>query len=264
MNNYTSKFLLNIDSVKELYNIFSKESDKIYLVGGCVRDSFLEKEIKDFDIAAKLQPKKIIEVLNNHNIRYKNFAYRFGSINANINNQKFQITSLREDINPTGRDTNILFTNSLRKDAMRRDFTFNAFYLSKDGMVKDFFNGQKDINKKIVRFIGNPSNRIKEDYLRIFRYYRFLGLFEKPNYVENYESIINDSIHTSFDFLSNDIIRQEILKMFKMPYVLNCFFENGLNSKKREWVKITYNYFKKNNYKMGLNKCLNKIDLLIV
>ena len=51
-------------------------------------------------------------------------------------------------------------------------------------MVKDFFNGQKDINKKIVRFIGNPSNRIKEDYLRIFRYYRFLGLFEKPNYVE--------------------------------------------------------------------------------
>ncbi len=264
MNNETSKFLLNIDSVKELYKIFSKESDKIYLVGGCVRDSFLRKETKDFDIATSLKPKKIIEVLNNHNIRYKNFAYRFGSISVNINNQKFQITSLREDINPTGRDTNIMFTNSLQKDAMRRDFTFNALYLLKNGIVKDFFSGQKDLNKKIVRFIGNPSYRIKEDYLRIYRYYRFLGLFKKPHYVENYESIINDSIHLSFNFLSNDMIRQEILKMFKMPYVLNCFFENGKDSKKREWVNITYDYFKKNNYEMGLNKCLNRIDLLIL
>jgi poly(A) polymerase len=250
-------------SIQYLFDIFEHKSKEICLVGGCVRDALLGKISRDFDIAANVLPNEIIEILRNNNLRYEIFAYKYGSITTYINNQKFQITTLRQDVNQMGRDTNIVFTQDWRKDALRRDFTINALYLFRNGKIKDFFNGIEDLDSCTIKFIGNIEDSVQEDYLRILRYFRFLATFENPKLIENYDKLLSNYYQCSFDFLTNDLIRQEILKMFNSPFTQNSFFNEKKIIEKKLWVEITQKHFVKTGYKIGLNRCLNKIDLLI-
>ena len=263
MNNYSLVNLLDTYSIKRLFDIFENEAKEVRLVGGCIRDALLGKETKDIDVAAKVQPDEIIRILDKHKIQYENFAYKYGSIIAIIEDQKFQITTLREDINQRGRHTNIIFTDDWKKDAERRDFTINAMYLSSDGTIKDYFNGQRDLAESKLQFIGNIDERIQEDYLRIFRYYRFLGIFENPQLINGYEEILTKYCEESYNYLSNDLIRQEILKMFNVSFPLNSFFNSKNTMEKKHWIKLTKKHFVQTYYEIGLDKCLNKIDLLI-
>ena len=255
--------LLSQRAIKLLFKIFDDYSKEICLVGGCVRDAFLGKLSQDIDVAANVLPREIVESVNKNNIEYEDYAYKYGSITAYIEDQKFQITTLREDINQIGRHTNIIFTNDWKKDAARRDFTINSIYLSSNGKLKDFFNGKKDLDNSTIRFIGNIEESVQEDFLRLFRYYRFLGIFEIPKLIEDYDNILFKYCEISFNYLSNDIIRQEILKMFNTSYPLNSFFDIMRDKKKRYWVELTKNYFVDTKYDLGLNRCLNKVDLLI-
>tara|TARA_B100001250_G_C19648366_1_gene721471 strand:- start:110 stop:901 length:792 start_codon:yes stop_codon:yes gene_type:complete len=263
MTNYNFEGLLNKQVVKRVFNMFNHGSKEVRLVGGCVRDAFLSIKSNDLDFAANFEPKEIINILGKNDILYEDFAYQYGSILAYINDIKIQITSLREDTNQIGRHTNIIYTEDWKKDSARRDFSINALYLSNDGEIFDYFDGRKDIEKKQIRYIGDIEKRIQEDYLRIFRYYRFLGLFESPNVQKEYDKIHKKYIFDSFNYLSNDLVRREILKMFKTEYSLNCFFINVEKNIKREWVDIVNDHFSKSNYEIGINKCLNKIDFLI-
>jgi len=113
--------------------------------------------------------------------------------------------------------------------------------------------------KKII-FIGEIEDRIKEDYLRIYRYFRFLGLFDQPEIDDTTQSFVEKYIHESLVVLTNDVIRQEVLKMFNMPFPLNCFFRSH---DKFKWVEILKEHFIKTNYTLGLEKCLNRIDIII-
>jgi len=263
MNNYSVANLLDTYSIKRLFDLFEKEAKEVRLVGGCIRDALSGKKTKDIDVAAKVHPNEIIRILDKHKIHYENFAYNYGSFVTIIEDHKFQITTLREDINQMGRHTNIIFTDDWKRDAERRDFTINAMYLSSDGNIKDYFNGQQDLSTSKLQFIGNINERIQEDYLRIFRYYRFLGIFHKPQLIDGYERILNRYSLESFNYLSNDLLRQEILKMFNTSYPLNSFFNQKYNKEKRFWIELTKNHFIKTQYSLGLNKCLNRIDLLV-
>ena len=263
MNNYSISILLNQSSVKRLFEIFENKRNEVCLVGGCVRDALLGKKTKDIDIAANIEPNKIIRILEKNNIKYEDYAYKYGSITAIIEDHKFQITTLREDINQTGRHTNIIFTDSWKKDAQRRDFTINALYLNNEGIIKDFFKGQEHLKENRLEFIGNMEKRIQEDFLRIFRYYRFLGIFQNSRLINGYEEILEYYCIDSFKYLSNDLLRQEILKMFHSSFSLNSFFKNKNNKEKRFWIKLTKDHFIKTHYALGLNNCLNKIDLLV-
>jgi len=263
MNNYTVANLLNKYSIKRFFDIFANESKEVQLVGGCIRDALLGKETKDIDVATNFLPDEIIKILNKHKIEYKNFAYKYGSIIAIVENKKFQITTLREDIKQRGRHTSIIFTNDWKKDAKRRDFSINAMYLSSDGILKDFFNGQRDIVESKLKFIGNIDKRIQEDFLRIFRYYRFLGIFEKPKIIKGYDETLKKYFNESFNYLSNDLLRQEILKMFNTSFPSNSFFNKKNNMEKRYWIELIKNHFIQTKYDLGLKKCLNKIELLM-
>ena len=207
--------LLNQKAIQSLFEIFDDNSQNIYLVGGCVRDAFFGKISKDIDIAANIVPSEILIILKKNKIKYDDYAYKYGSIIAFIGSKKFQITTLREDVNPIGRHTNIILTNDLKKDAARRDFTINSLYLASNGHLKDFFCGKEDLTNNTLRFLGKIEESIQQDYLRIFRYYRFLGVFENSNLVQGYDEILLKYLQASFNYLSNDLIRQEILKMFK-------------------------------------------------
>ena len=263
MNNSSLINLLNNRSIKFLFKIFEDEAKEISLVGGCVRDSLLGREAKDIDVASNAKPDEIINILENHKIEHKDFAYKYGSIIAIIENQKFQITTLREDVNQIGRHTDIKFTNDWKIDAGRRDFTINSIYLFSDGKVLDYFGGQEDLRKNKLKFIGNIEDRIKEDFLRIYRYYRFLGIFNKPFLVENYENILKRYFKESFICLSNHKLREEIMKMFLTPFPLNCFYKDTGIKVKRSWIELTRKHFIEGHFDIGLNDCLNEIDILI-
>ena len=260
MSNNKINTLIDEDHIKILFSIFKNQNAEIRLVGGSIRDLLMNREIADIDSATDLEPNEVLQLLKEHKIEYDDYAVRYGSIIAYPNNKKIQITSLREDINQLGRHTSVLFTKDWKKDAARRDFTFNALYLGEDSKLYDYYNGQEDLQAKVIKFIGEIEDRIKEDYLRIFRYFRFLGLFDLPLIDKKTQSIVEKYIHESLAVLTNDVIRQEILKMFNMPFPLNCFYRSQVKFK---WVEILKEHFIKRNYELGLKKCLNKIDSII-
>ena len=260
MSNNKINTLLDEEHIKILFSIFKSKNIELRLVGGSIRDFLINREIRDIDSATALEPNDVLELLIENNIEYDDFAIRYGSIIAYPNNKKIQITSLREDINQLGRHTSVSFTKDWEKDAARRDFTFNALYLDEDAKLYDYYNGQKDLQSKTIKFIGEIEDRIKEDYLRIYRYFRFLGLFDLPLINKNTQTIVEKYIHESLAVLTNDTIRQEVLKMFNMPYPLNCFYQSQCKFK---WVEIIKEHFIKTNYELGLHKCLNKIDNIL-
>ena len=260
MSNNKINTLIDKEHIKILFSIFKNQNAEIRLVGGSIRDFLMNREIADIDSATDLEPNEVLQLLKEHKIEYDDYAIRYGSIIAYPNNKKIQITSLREDINQLGRHTSVLFTKDWKKDAARRDFTFNALYLGEDSKLYDFYNGQEDLQAKVIKFIGEIEDRIKEDYLRIYRYFRFLGLFDLPLIDKKTQSIVEKYIHESLAVLTNDVIRQEVLKMFNMPFPLNCFYRSNVKFK---WVEIVKEHFIKTKYDLGLNKCLNKIDNII-
>ena len=262
MNDNISK-LLNTDSIKLLFSIFKKNDASIRLVGGSIRDALINREIKDIDTATKIEPKEVINILKSNNIEYDDFAIQYGSIISYPLNQKIQITTLREDVNQLGRHTNIIYTTDWKKDAARRDFTINALYVGSNNKIYDYYNGQGHLTENKIKFIGEIEDRIKEDYLRIYRYFRFLGLFDLPKITLSDQKIVEKYIHESLLVLTNEVIRQEILKMFNMPYTLNCFYKSHQNQEKFKWVEIIKEHFVRTNYEIGLKKCLNKIDNII-
>ena len=170
--------ILEQNDVAQVFDLFETyQKNSIYVVGGSIRDALLNREITDIDFATSLKPKTITEILNKENIKFIDVGIDHGTVTAIINERKFEITTFRNDIFTDGRHAQVSFSNSLEEDALRRDFTINAMYLDKGGNLIDPRDGKTDLENRVVRFIGNPDERIKEDYLRILRYFRFLALF---------------------------------------------------------------------------------------
>ena len=170
--------ILEQNDVAQVFDLFETyQKNSIYVVGGCIRDALLNREVTDIDFATSLKPKTITEILNKENIKFIDVGIDHGTVTAIINERKFEITTFRNDIFTDGRHAQVSFSNSLEEDALRRDFTINAMYLDKGGNLIDPKDGKTDLENRVVRFIGNPDERIKEDYLRILRYFRFLALF---------------------------------------------------------------------------------------
>ncbi len=151
---------------------FSSDSEIRY-VGGCVRKIIKKEKVDDIDLATNLNPNQICEALKKDNINYHKTGIKHGTITALIDDYYFEITSLREDVETYGRHADVKFSTDWKKDASRRDFTINAIYSDIDGNLFDPFNGKGDLEKGIIKFIGEPEKRIQEDYLRILRYLRF-------------------------------------------------------------------------------------------
>ena len=170
--------ILEQNDVTQVFDLFETyQKNSIFVVGGAIRDALLNREITDIDFATPLEPKTITEILNKENIKFIDVGINHGTVTAIINERKFEITTFRNDIFTDGRHAQVSFSNSLEEDALRRDFTINAMYLDKSGNLIDPTDGKKDLENRVVRFIGRPDERIKEDYLRILRYFRFLALF---------------------------------------------------------------------------------------
>ena len=161
--------------VLKLFNIFGEKNIK--LVGGAVRVALNNTKTKDLDFAVNMRPDLVKQKLENNNIKFKDKSKGHGTISIFSKDYVIEITSLRKDIKTFGRKAKVGFINSFEEDAKRRDFTINSIYSDLEGSLFDPFDGVKDLKKNKIRFIGIPIDRIKEDNLRLLRYFRFVGTY---------------------------------------------------------------------------------------
>lgn len=192
------------------------KDDDFRLVGGCVRNFVMNIPLSDIDIACKHEPDRAMELLKNKGIKAIPTGIEHGTITAIINHIPFEITSLRKDINCYGRKATVSFTKDYKKDAERRDFTFNAMSIDANGeFLYDYFNGLDDIKNGIVRFIGKAEDRIQEDYLRILRFFRFFCYYGEMLDDESLDACIK--LRDGLQDLSGERIKTEMFKILKHP-----------------------------------------------
>lgn len=146
---------------------------QVRFVGGCVRDALLGRPVSDIDIATDAVPEAVMRALEDADIKVVPTGLSHGTVTAVAGNHPFEITTLRRDEETDGRRAVVAFTDSWQEDAARRDFTINAMSLARDGRLYDPFGGEADLRQGHIRFVGEPEDRIKEDVLRILRFFRF-------------------------------------------------------------------------------------------
>ncbi|XP_058454185.1 CCA tRNA nucleotidyltransferase 1, mitochondrial [Malaya genurostris] len=163
--------------LRDLIALFKRYNHEIRIAGGAVRDILMGKCPKDVDIATTATPTEMKDIFTKESIRMINMnGERHGTITPRINDKEnFEITTLRIDVVTDGRHAEVVHTKDWLLDANRRDLTINSMFLGFDGTLYDYFYGYDDLNKRRVAFVGDPDLRIKEDYLRILRYFRFYG-----------------------------------------------------------------------------------------
>ena len=164
------------EDLARLVEVLGREN--LRWVGGAVRDTLLGNPVKDIDAATPLTPGEVIEPLKQAQIRSVPTGIDHGTVTALLPGGPVEITTLRKDVSTDGRRATVAFSDDWREDAARRDFTINALYADPVTLeLFDFFAGLDDLEERRVRFIGDPRERIREDHLRILRYYRFQARF---------------------------------------------------------------------------------------
>ncbi|XP_034023340.1 CCA tRNA nucleotidyltransferase 1, mitochondrial [Thalassophryne amazonica] len=164
------------DGLKALADVFAKHQYEVRIAGGAVRDLLSGKRPEDVDFATTATPEEMKDMFQSAGIRMiNNKGEKHGTITARLNNENFEVTTLRVDVQTDGRHAEVEFTTDWEKDAERRDLTINSMFLGLDGTLYDYFNGYEDLQNRKVRFVGSAEHRIQEDYLRILRYLRFYG-----------------------------------------------------------------------------------------
>ena len=148
-------------------------------VGGAVRNALLGAPVVDIDIAVPVPPEQSMKLLEAAGIKALPTGFDHGTVTAIKNGKGFEITSLRRDVATDGRHATVVYTKEWDEDAARRDFTINALYAAADGEIFDYAGGLEDLIAGKVRFVGDASARIAEDYLRILRLFRFHAWYGK-------------------------------------------------------------------------------------
>ena len=224
INNKTAINIKKINFNTDVGKIFAaiseySEKSEVRYVGGCIRKILNNEEIDDIDLATNLKPDETINALKSSQINFYETGIDHGTITANINGKDFEITSLRKDVSTDGRHANVEFSESWHEDASRRDFTINSIYSDLDGNLYDPFNGKEDLEKKIIKFIGDAEKRIKEDYLRILRYIRFSLNYSNLTHQDSVKKIIKQNI-SGISKISSERLLSELKKIFNSNGIL--------------------------------------------
>jgi poly(A) polymerase len=158
----------------------AKGGKEARFVGGCVRDALLGRKIGDIDLATPEPPERVMKLLTEAKITMVPTGLKHGTITAVVNKHPFEITTLRRDVETFGRHARVEYTDDWQADAARRDFTMNALFCAPDGTLYDAFGGIADLRARRVRFVGEAEARIREDVLRLLRYFRFYAHYGAP------------------------------------------------------------------------------------
>ena len=224
LNVVSSKFSIlkketSIEKIFKAIENYSEEAEVRY-VGGCIRKILNNEKVEDIDLATNIEPIKVKSALQKNGINFYETGMTHGTITASIENEKYEITSLRSDVSTDGRHAKVEFTNNWLQDAERRDFTINSIYSDINGNLFDPFDGKKDLEEGKVIFVGDAEKRIKEDYLRILRYIRFFSNYSKLNHDLELKRVIKKNIN-GISKVSSERLLDEFKKLTQSNGILN-------------------------------------------
>ena len=165
--------LLATPGLETVFALLDRDGEEARMVGGAVRNALMGLPVADIDIATTATPDIVMQRAAAAGLRALPTGIDHGTVTLLVDHKPFEITTLREDIETDGRHAIVKFGRDFSHDAQRRDFTMNALYARVDGTVEDYTDGLADLAQRRVRFIGDAHQRIREDYLRILRLFRF-------------------------------------------------------------------------------------------
>lgn len=224
--------LINNKNIFKLFRVVEAHGGVLRFVGGAVRDAIAGLQGFDLDLATDLSPDELVDACEENGLKTIPIGIKFGTVGVVIDNQVLEVTSLRKDIKTDGRHAEVVFTSDWNEDASRRDLTINAVYADEKGNVFDYYNGVSDLEKGIIRFIGSANQRIKEDYLRILRFFRFYSIFGKAPIDRKALEACREN-KDGLRQLSMERIRDELFKLFMTPKVaetLQIMYDNEILS----------------------------------
>ena len=166
-------------ATQAMFDALSGEGVETRAVGGAVRNTFLKLPVAEVDLATTATPQEVIALAGKAGLKSVPTGIEHGTVTVIADGVPFEVTTLRRDVETYGRHAEVAFTRDWEVDAKRRDFTLNALYADRDGTVFDPLHGYADLVAGRVRFIGEPEERIREDYLRILRFFRFNAYYGK-------------------------------------------------------------------------------------
>lgn len=199
----------------------SRDGGGARFVGGCVRNALLGRPVDDIDIATPLRPEQVTARLQAAGLGAVPTGIAHGTVTAIADGKPFEITTLRRDVETDGRHATVAFTTDWAEDAQRRDFTMNALYASADGEIFDCVGGLADLEAGRVRFVGDPVTRIREDYLRILRLFRFHACYGTGE-IDEAALHAAASERAGLQQLSGERIAKEMLRLLGAENPLHC------------------------------------------
>jgi poly(A) polymerase len=165
--------LLDRPSLRHLLHVLNRDGEETRIIGGAVRNALIGRPVTDIDCATTATPKSVTDLAERAGFKVVPTGIDHGTVTVIVHGEPFEITTLREDVETDGRRAVVRFGRDFVADAQRRDFTINALSFGIDRRVHDYTDGLADLEAGRVRFIGDPATRIREDYLRILRFFRF-------------------------------------------------------------------------------------------
>jgi poly(A) polymerase len=185
-------------------------------VGGAVRNTLLGLPVTDVDIATTARPDEVVAAAEAAGLKTVPTGIAHGTVTVISAGSAYEVTTLRKDVETHGRHATVAFTDDWTADARRRDFTLNALYCNAGGEVFDPLSGYADLMARRVRFIGDAGERIREDYLRILRFFRFTAAYgEGPPDRQGLDACVRE--RAGLAILSGERMREEMLRLLAAP-----------------------------------------------
>ncbi len=208
--------LLSDPAVGLVFDALDGDGEELRIAGGAVRDVLGGKMPAEVDFATTALPDEVIRRAAAAGLKTVPTGIDHGTVTVLAEGRPFEVTTLRRDVETDGRHARVVFGRDWAEDARRRDFTINGLFLGRDGVVHDVVGGQDDMKAKRVRFIGDARTRIREDYLRLLRFFRFhAGYGEGMPDAEGFSAAVGE--RQGLGRLSRERIRAELMKLLVMP-----------------------------------------------
>ncbi len=217
-------------ATRRLLAALAGDGTDVRFVGGCVRDALVGRAVVDLDLATPDAPDAVMRKLAVAGLRAIPTGIAHGTVTALVDATRFEVTTLRHDVETDGRHARVAFTDDWRADAARRDFTMNALSAGADRRVHDYFGGIADLRAGVVRFVGEPAARIAEDHLRLLRFYRFHAHYGRGSPAPAARAACAAAAAT-LARLSGERVRDELFKLLAAPRpadTLACMAEDGV------------------------------------
>jgi poly(A) polymerase len=207
---------LNTGALPRLLAVLDRDGEEARVIGGAVRNTLLGLPTHEIDVATTALPDEVTRRVEAAGFKAVPTGIDHGTITVVIDKHPFEVTTLRRDVETYGRHAKVEFGRDWQGDAHRRDFTINAFSVTREGTLYDYVGGLTDLEDRRVRFIGDPRERIAEDYLRILRFFRFHAAYghNHPD-AEGLAACI--AARDGLDQLSRERVRMELLKLLVAP-----------------------------------------------